>query len=140
MTQLVSLVVEGVFQKFPTLKYVFVEGGVAWLPAIMWRLDKNWKALRSTTPWLTRPPSEIIRDHIMLTTQPIEEPDDINHFRQVLEMFDAEKMLMFSSDYPHWDGDTPDFALRQLPSEMRDAVMYGNALEVFGIEVMQHAG
>ncbi|MCY3778668.1 MAG: amidohydrolase family protein, partial [Chloroflexi bacterium] len=110
-----------------------------WLPAIMWRLDKNWKALRSTTPWLTRRPSEIIQDHIMLTTQPIEEPDDINHFRQVLEMFDAEKMLMFSSDYPHWDGDTPDFALRQLPSEMRDAVMYRNALEVFKIKVPQHA-
>ena len=131
MTQLVSLVAEGVFQKFPTLKYIFVEGGVAWLPAIMWRLDKNWKALRATTPWLTRPPSEIIQDHIMLTTQPIEEPDDINHFRQVLDMFDAEKMLMFSSDYPHWDGDTPDFTLRQLPAAMRDAVMYRNACELF---------
>lgn len=80
------------------------------------------------------------RHRIKLTTQPIEEPEDINHFRQVLEMFDAEKMLMFSSDYPHWDGDTPDFALRQLPSDMRDAVMYRNALEVFGIEVRQHAG
>ena len=128
---------EGVFQKFPTLKYIFVEGGVAWLPAIMWRLDKNWKALRATTPWLTRPPSEIIQDHIMLTTQPIEEPDDIKHFRQVLDMFDAEKMLMFSSDYPHWDGDTPDFALRQLPYKMRDAVMYGNALELFKLQARE---
>ena len=140
MTQLVSLVVEGVFQKFPTLKFVFVEGGVAWLPAMMWRLDKNWKALRSTTPWLTRPPSEIIEEHFVLTTQPIEEPDDSRHFRQVLEMFDAQKMLMFSSDYPHWDGDTPDFALRQLDPKLRDAVMYGNALEVFGIEAPQHVG
>ena len=108
------MVVEGVFQKFPALKFVFVEGGVAWLPAMMWRLDKNWKALRSTTPWLTRLPSEIIQEHIFLTTQPIEEPDDINHFRQMLNMFDAEKMLMFSSDYPHWDGDMPDIAMRQL--------------------------
>ena len=45
----------------------------------------------------------------MLTTQPIEEPEDSKHFQQVLEMFDAERMLMFSSDYPHWDGDTPGF-------------------------------
>ncbi len=140
MTQLVSLVVEGVFQKFPTLKFVFVEGGVAWLPAMMWRLDKNWKALRSTTPWLTRRPSEIIEEHIWLTTQPIEEPDDISHFRQILEMFGAEKMLMFSSDYPHWDGDLPDFALRQLDPKLRDAVMYRNALEVFGIEAPQGVG
>ena len=140
MTQLVSLVVEGVFEKYPKLKFVFVEGGVAWLPAMMWRLDKNWKALRSTTPWLRRKPSEIIQDHIWLTTQPIDEPDDIGHFRQILRMFDAEKMLMFSSDYPHWDGDTPDFALRQLDPSMRDAVMYGNALEVFNIQVPQHVG
>ncbi len=139
MTQLVSLVVEGVFQKFPTLKFVFVEGGVAWLPAMMWRLDKNWKSLRATTPWLTRRPSEIIEEHFMLTTQPIEEPDDNRHFRQVLEMFKAEKMLMFSSDYPHWDGDTPDFAMRQLDSDLRDAVMYRNALEVYGLEVGQYA-
>lgn len=138
MTQLVSLVVEGVFEKFPTLKFVFVEGGVAWLPALMWRLDKNWKALRSTTPWLSRRPSEIIQDHIYLTTQPIEEPDDQRQFRQVLEMFDAEKMLLFSSDFPHWDGDTPDFAMRQLDPSMREAVMYRNALDVFHLEEPEH--
>ena len=138
MTQLVSMVVEGVFQKFPSLKFVLVEGGVAWLPPIMWRLDKNWKALRSTTPWLTRPPSEIIQDHVLLTTQPIEEPDDPRHFRQMLDMFDAAKMLMFSSDYPHWDGDSPDFAMRALDPAMRDAVMYGNALRVFKIPAPAH--
>ena len=137
MTQLVSLVVEGVFEKFPTLKYVFVEGGVAWLPSMMWRLDKNWKALRSTTPWLTRRPSEIIEEHIALTTQPIEEPEDSKHFQQVLQMFDAERMLMFSSDYPHWDGDTPEFAMRHLDAGLRDAVMYRNALDVFKLEVPQ---
>lgn len=140
MTQMVSLVVEGVFEKFPSLKFVFVEGGVAWLPALMWRLDKNWKSLRATTPWLTRKPSEIIQEHILLTTQPIEEPGDSQHFRQTLDMFPAEKMLMFSSDFPHWDGDTPDFAMRQLPPAMRDAVMYGNALEVYGIEEALHGG
>ncbi len=134
MTTLVSLVVEGVFETFPTLRFVFVEGGVAWLPALMWRLDKNWKALRSTTPWLTRKPSEIIQEHIWLTTQPIEEPEDKRHFHQTLDMFAAERMLMFSSDYPHWDGDTPDFAMRQIAPELRDAVMYRNALEVFGLE------
>lgn len=140
MTQLVSLVVEGVFEKFPTLKFVLVEGGVAWLPPIMWRLDKNWKALRLTTPWLTRRPSEIIQEHIYLTTQPIEEPDDNQHFRQMLDMFDAQKMLMFSSDFPHWDGDTPDFAMRQLPPDMRDAVLFGNALDLYNLEVPSYVG
>ena len=140
MTQLVSLVVEGVFERFPTLRFIFVEGGVAWLPAMMWRLDKNWKALRSTTPWLTRKPSEVIQEHIWLTTQPIEEPEDNRHFRQTLEMFNAGRMLMFSSDYPHWDGDTPDFAMRQISPQYRDAVMHGNAMQVFKLEALRNGG
>lgn len=129
--QLVSLVTEGVFIKFPTLKFVLVEGGVCWLPSILWRLDKNWKALRITSPWLDRPPSQIIQEHVLLTTQPIEEPEDPKHFRAMLEMFDAEKMLMFSSDFPHWDGDPPDFAARFFPKPMRPAVMGENARRLY---------
>jgi predicted TIM-barrel fold metal-dependent hydrolase len=137
--QLVSLVTEGVFNRFPTLKFVLVEGGVCWLPPVMWRFDKNWKALRMTTPWLDRPPSEIIQEHVLLTTQPVEEPEDVNHFRAMLRMFDAERMLMFSSDFPHWDGDPPDFTARFFPKPMRPAVMGGNARRVYGLPEAQHA-
>jgi predicted TIM-barrel fold metal-dependent hydrolase len=133
MTQLVSLVAEGVFVKFPTLKVVLVEGGMCWLPPLMWRFDKNWKALRMTAPWLDRPPSEYIRDHILLTTQPLEEPPTSDHFKTMLKMFDAENMVMFSSDFPHWDGDMPDFAASAFPEAMRPAVMGGNAARVYGL-------
>jgi len=72
IAHLVSLVSEGVFQKFPGLKFVMIEGGVSWLPPVLWRFDKNWKALRMTVPWLDRPPSEIVADHVLFTTHPIE--------------------------------------------------------------------
>jgi len=111
----ISLLTEGTFVKFPNLKFILVEGGIAWLPALMWRLDKNWKALRMTVPWVERPPSEYAYEHFRLTTQPMEEPDKPEHLKAVLDMFPADKMVMFSSDYPHWDGDTPDFAARALP-------------------------
>ncbi len=131
VSHLVSLIAEGVFVKYPSLKFALLEGGVSWLPAIMWRMDKNWKGLRRTVPWLDRLPSEYIAEHIMLTTQPIEEPQNSKHLEQILSMFDAKSMLMFSTDFPHWDGDTPDFAAQKLPIEIRPQVMSENARKLY---------
>ncbi len=133
MAHVNSLVCEGVFEKFPKLKFVAVEGGVAWLPHLMWRMDKNYKALRATTPWLKRLPSEYIKEHVRLTTQPIEEPEDHRHLLQIFEMIDAGRTLMFSSDYPHWDFDNPKMALPPLPKELKPRIMADNAAELYGL-------
>jgi len=139
LAHLISLVAEGVFVKYPTLKFVLIEGGAFWIPPLLWRLDKNWKALRQTVPWLDRPPSEIVMEHILLTTQPLEEPERVEHFRTMLGMFDAGHMLMFASDFPHWDGDTPDFAARMFPLDLRTRVMSETAREVYKLEAVQDA-
>ena len=131
IAHLTSMVTEGVFQKFPTLRFVLIEGGLSWLPPILWRLDKNWKALRMTVPWLDRRPSEIVTEHVLLTTQPLEEPENPAHFRAILEMFDAGRMVMFSTDFPHWDGDVPDFAARAFPKDLRRRVMAETACELY---------
>lgn len=133
IAHLTSMLVEGVFAKFPNLAFVLVEGGISWLPPILWRMDKNWKALRATTPWLNELPSELAARHIRLSTQPLEEPDNPKHFHAMLEMFPAEQMLMFSSDFPHWDGDAPDFAMRQFPAHLRARVMGQTAGELYGL-------
>ncbi len=133
MGHLNSLVCEGVFEKFPKLKFVCIEGGIAWLPHLMWRMDKNYKALRSTTPWLKRLPSEYIKEHIRLTTQPIEEPDDPRQLTQIFEMIEGEKLLMFSTDYPHWDFDSPKMALPPMSKEMKQRIMWQNAAELYGL-------
>ena len=133
--QLVSLVTEGVFQQFPSMKFVMVEGGVSWIPPILWRFDKNWKALRATTPWLDRLPSEVIADHIRVTTQPIEEAPRREHLHEILAMFPAERMVMFSSDYPHWDGDTSEFAAKLLPEHLLPRIMAETARELYKLPV-----
>lgn len=133
MAQIASLVIEGVFQQFPTMRFIAVEGGVAWLPHLMWRLDKNWKALRETTPWLEEPPSTIIRRHLRLTSQPVEEPDDPRHLLQIFEMMGAREILLFSSDYPHWDGDDPRHAFPKMPDELRQRIFWENAAELFNL-------
>jgi len=135
MAQINSLVCEGVFELFPKLRIVGVEGGIGWLPTLMWRMDKNWKALRASTPWLKRAPSEYIIEHVRLTTQPIEEPEKSLHLLQMLEMAHAEQTVMFSSDYPHWDNDSPMHAMPKLPQALMERIYYKNAAELYGIEV-----
>jgi hypothetical protein len=105
-TVVTSLVIEGIFERFPTLKVVMVEGGFAWLPALAWRLDKLFERLRSEVPHLKKRPSEYIRQHIWATTQPMEEPEERGHVLEIMEWIGWDRML-FASDYPHWDFDDP---------------------------------
>ncbi len=134
MAQLTSLVCRGAFSQFPDLRLVMVEGGFAWVPSLLWRLDKNWKGLRHTVPWLDRPPSEIICDQVRFTTQPIEEPTTPAHLSQVVEMMHGERTLLFSSDYPHWDNDTPRRALSGLAGDTQQRIFHTNAAELYGFD------
>ncbi len=126
--QVLSLVAEGVFETFPSMRVALIEGGFAWLPALMWRFNKNYKGLRDEVPWLKKLPSEYIREHMRATTQPMEEPADPRHLMQIIEMIGRDDFLMFATDYPHWDFDAPDRAVPSIvPDEMRAGIMSGNA-------------
>ncbi|MGH7154104.1 MAG: amidohydrolase family protein, partial [Acetobacteraceae bacterium] len=106
-SQLTSLVTEGVFGKFPALTVVLLESGVTWLPAYLWRLTKFWKGLRSEVPWVTDPPSSIIRERVRLTLQPFDAPPDPASVMRIIDHIGSDETLLFSTDYPHWqfDGD-----------------------------------
>ncbi|MCR8635144.1 MULTISPECIES: amidohydrolase family protein [Paenibacillus] len=128
---LVSFITEGVFERFPDFKVVLVEGGVSWLPALMWRLDAEYKGLRYEVPWLTKRPSEYLRNHVRMASQPIERPDNDQHLLQVLDMMDARHILMFSSDYPHWDFDSPKRAFPKLPEDLYNRIFSDTARELY---------
>ena len=126
MSHLVSLVCHGTFERLPSLKVLLIEGGIAWLPGILWRLDTNWRALRSETPWLERKPSEVAREHVRFSTQPLEHTDGRDEtLFEMLEAAGAPDILCFASDYPHWDFDDPGFMLKRLPEAWRDKVLHG---------------
>ena len=132
---IISLVAEGVFETFPTLKFVSVENGFGWVPSLMWRMDSAYKQFRSEVPHLKRLPSEYIREHVYLTTQPVEEPNKPEYFHQMLEQYgDMVDHILFASDYPHWDSDDPDFALpTNLPEETLKAIQYDNAKKLYNL-------
>jgi uncharacterized protein len=127
-----SLVVEGVLERFPKLKVIFIESGVAWVPAMAWRLDSLWTQFKDEVPHLKRPPSEYIRDHFWFTTQPADEPEKPEHLRQVFDWIGWDKIL-FASDYPHWDYDDPRYAIKCGMSKSERAMVFrDNARKVFG--------
>jgi uncharacterized protein len=128
----ISLVCHGVFERFPGLKVILTEGGLGWIPDVIWRLDKNAKGLRDEVPWIKRLPSEYIADHVRFTTQPLPEPRRRHHLQVLCEIVEAERTLMFSSDYPHWDFDDPRHALQALPADIRRRVSVENAVETYG--------
>jgi predicted TIM-barrel fold metal-dependent hydrolase len=131
----ISLVCEGVFERYPTLKVVLIEGGFAWLPPLMWRLDRSWRRLREEVPQLREPPSHYIRRHFWVTTQPMEEPARPAYFHQLFDFFEEfADRLMFASDYPHWDGDAPDGAFPvHLPAGLEHKIRYENARRLYDL-------
>jgi predicted TIM-barrel fold metal-dependent hydrolase len=134
MSHMMSLVFDGTFERFPDLQVVFIEGAFAWVMPTLWRMDAVWRQRRADLPWLKRPPSEVIRDHVWFTTQPMEEVDPAE-FRQLVEWMEPSPAdyLLFSTDYPHWTYDDPEWVRRRFPAEARDRIMSQNAIELFGL-------
>jgi uncharacterized protein len=134
-----SLIFEGVFVRFPGLKVVAAEFGYSWAPHLLWRMDQNWRQFRSEVPWLEKEPSGYMLEHIRFTSQPIEEPEKEEYMMQILEMIHADQTLLFSTDYPHWDNDTPKSVFRRVPDHLRGRIFYDNAAELFGLRAHAEA-
>jgi predicted TIM-barrel fold metal-dependent hydrolase len=131
-TQILSLVVEGVFDRFPDLRMAMVEGGWTWLPSLMWRIDKDWKGLRREVPWNTDPPTRYIRERMRFTLQPMDAPENPHHLLQIIDQLGSDDLLMFSTDYPHWQFDSPDQALPAgLSPAQRSKILRENALNFY---------
>jgi predicted TIM-barrel fold metal-dependent hydrolase len=129
MAQLTSMLSEGVFQRFPELRVAVLEIGFAWLPSLLWRLDSEWKGLRRIVPWLDRLPSAIVRDHVRLSTAPMDAgpPEQLARIVEWL----GPGMLMYASDYPHHHHDDLELLLGAAPESERDRILSGTARELY---------
>ena len=82
-----------------------MESGVTWLPSFLWRFDKTWRALRVEVPWVKKHPTEIVRENVRLTATPFDGPDDPYKVERLIEQLGCDDLLLFSTDYPHWQFD-----------------------------------
>ncbi len=99
---------------------------MTWVPAFLWRFSKFWRGLRSEIPWVDRTPSEIFRDHFRLTIQPFDAPDDADTIARTIEHLGSDAMLLYASDYPHWQFDGDQILPRSLSPELRRKIMVEN--------------
>jgi uncharacterized protein len=128
-----SLVFEGVFDMFPTLHFIMIEGGFGWAPSCVWRMDKHWARMRDEVPHVKRPPSEYVRERVWFATQPIEEPERRTDLLELCEWIGWDRII-FASDYPHWDMDDPRHAFKApLSKSQQRAVFADNARAAYGL-------
>lgn len=121
-SQLLSLIAEGVFTKFPSLRVVLLESGISWLPSFFWRGTKMWRGLRKEIPWVDASPAAIVRDRVRFSLQNWDLPPDATQLDQLLEQIGADDIFLFSTDYPHWRFDGAD------PTQGLPPALLGKAL------------
>jgi uncharacterized protein len=130
--QLLSLLTEGAFHKFPGLKIVLLESGFTWLPHLMWRSNKTWRGVRPEVPWIDRPPAEIIRERVRVTLQPVDAPGgEPQVLARTLEHMGSDRMLLFATDYPHWHFDGTDVLPDGLAEETIRRIAVDNVLDTY---------
>ena len=135
MLHLTNWIVNGMPERFPRLKTVWIESGLAWIPFLMQRLDNEYMMRTSDCPLLKKKPSDYMRD-MYFTSQPMEMVDNRKALELTFEMIKADTQLLYSSDYPHWDMDLPS-TIHDLPFLSETAkrnILGGNAMRLFNLE------
>lgn len=97
---LATLIIDGILEKFPRLKFGVIEQGATWLPGLMRQLDSALEAFgrhEERLRLLSLRPSEYIKRQVRVTPYPTE---DVGW---VIEQA-GEDVCLFSSDYPHVEG------------------------------------
>jgi predicted TIM-barrel fold metal-dependent hydrolase len=136
MVHMTNWVINGLPERFPKLKVMWIESGLTWAYCLMQRLDHSYMMRTSDCPSLKRKPSEYMRE-MYYSSQPMEKPRDRSILEATFKMINAETQLMWSSDYPHWDFDLPSviYDLPFLSDAGRRNILGGTAAKVFGLDL-----
>ncbi|MDP6376048.1 MAG: amidohydrolase family protein [Pseudomonadales bacterium] len=96
MPAITSMVTDLLFERFPGLKVVSVEGGCGYAPYLMDRMDAKYEAFADIVT-MQRKPSEYIRENFYFVAEPREQT--VGEVKRIL----GEDRVLWGSDYPHVD-------------------------------------
>ncbi len=135
MLHLSNWVMNALPERFPKLKVIWIESGIAWAPFLMQRLDNEYMMRSSEAPGLKKKPSDYMRD-MYFTTQPMESMENHQALQLNFDMIKADTQLLFSSDYPHWDMDLPStiYDLPFLSEAGKRNILGENARRLFKLD------
>jgi uncharacterized protein len=135
LVHLTNWLVNGLPERFPRLKVIWIESGLAWVPFLMQRLDSEFMMRSSEAPLLKRPPSDYIRE-MYFTSQPLER-SNMKLTEATFAAINADTQLLFASDWPHWDFDLPS-SITNLPfldAQAKRNILGLNAARIFNLDV-----
>ena len=134
MKQFVSIILSGVPEKFPELKLAFLEAGCGWAVYLLDRMDERWHLRgREDAPLLAKSPSEYLASgNIFISCEA-----DERMLPETLRVL-GEDVVVFASDFPHWDAEFPENIRRLLAREdltpaQREKVAGLNARRLYGL-------
>jgi predicted TIM-barrel fold metal-dependent hydrolase len=127
-------VTNGLGERFPKLPVIWIEGGLAWVPFLMQRLDHEFMLRSSEYPLLKKKPSDYMRD-MYYASQPLERVD-AGALECTFRMINADTQVLYASDYPHWDFDLPStiWDLAFLSEKAKHNILGGTAARLFGLK------
>ena len=98
METVASMILHGLFDRFPNIHVCIAEQGTPWLPYLLRKLDHAFLMGRKAR-WgkLDRRPSEVFREHFVVAPFPEE-----NVERVIAEV--GIEPIVFGSDFPHGEG------------------------------------
>ena len=75
-------------------------------------------------------PIEIVRRNVRFTLQPVDAPPG-NAFARILDHIGCDELLLFSTDYPHWQFDGDAALPEALPGDLVRKIMIENPRQTY---------
>jgi len=136
MGHLISLVYNGVFERCPKVRMVFLEAGAGWVPFLMERMDYEYKARPGAAPDLKRLPSAAIRAGNVYVSCENEEK-----LLPVVADYLGADQIIFATDFPHelaYDGylhEAQEFSRRaDLGDALKSKIMAENSIRLYNLK------